>query len=132
MNVALAHDHVANVDADAEAKLPLGWAGLIALMKGVLDFHRTLHRGECAGKLEEKTIAGSFHFPPAVAGQDAAHDPPVLLEHLEGERFAALRERAVAHHVCEHDGSELALLGVGAHGSVNPTFRINGAKRGSE
>jgi hypothetical protein len=42
-----------------------------------------------------------------------------------------LRQRAVAHHVREHDGGQLALFCVGSHGSVNPIFRIKAAKRGS-
>ena len=39
----------------------------------------------------------------------------MFFEQLQRERLVALRQRAVAHHVREHDGGELALFGVAAH-----------------
>jgi hypothetical protein len=36
----------------------------------------------------------------------------MFLEQLERERFVALRERAVAHHVGNHESRQLALFGV--------------------
>ena len=56
----------------------------------------------------------------------------MFLQQFQRKLVVALRQRAVTHHVGKHDGGELALLRVGAHGSVNPIFRIKTAKRGSE
>jgi len=44
-------------------------------MKSALDFDGTTGAGECAGKLDEETVSGSFDLPPAV-----------LREHLPQER----------------------------------------------
>ena len=45
----------------------------------------------------------------------------ILGEQLQRERLVALRERAVAHHVREHDGGQLALPGVlGWHECIKP------------
>ena len=43
----------------------------------------------------------------------------MFLQQFQGKLVVALRQRAVAHHVGEHDGGELALLSVGTHGFAN-------------
>ena len=48
----------------------------------------------------------------------------MFLEQLKRERFVALRERAVADHVREHNRGELAMLGEGL-GHIAPR-RIQG------
>src|SRR2546430_7407021 len=45
----------------------------------------------------------------------------MFFEQFERERLVALGERAVAHHVREHDGREFALLaGFGRHERIKP------------
>ena len=121
MHVARAAHHVAQMDADADAHLPFGGLRLVALGQRPLDFHRAPHRRQRAGELDEETVAGRLDFRPLMFGKQAAQDAPMFFKQLQRERLVALGERAVAHHVREHDGGELALFGViRGHGRIRP------------
>src|SRR4029077_2437588 len=63
-----------------------------------------------------------FYFSAVKARKDFPKQPAMFLQQLLGKLFVALAQRAVAHHVGEHDGGELALL-IGAHFCAFPNSR---------
>ena len=62
-----------------------------------------------AGKFDQEGISDRFDFPPTVQRDDGADDLAVLFEQLKGQLLVPLGERAVAHHVREHDDRETPL-----------------------
>src|ERR1700731_1959103 len=104
---------------------------VIALRERALNLDCTLHRFESAVELEQESVADRFRLEAVEARQNLTQYSAMFFQQFEREGFVALRHRAVADHVREQDGGEFALLGVGAHRSVNPILRIKAAKRGS-
>jgi hypothetical protein len=73
----------------------------------LLKFDGAIHRGYRAGELNEKAVAYRFYLlslmfegGPQESGVHRATPAPALVA----------RQRAVAHHVREHDRGELALF----------------------
>ena len=62
-----------------------------------------------AAELHEEPVAGSFDLVSAVLEKDGPQPALMLGQQIERQRFVALRQRAVADHVGEHDRRELAL-----------------------
>ncbi len=132
VDVAGLRYHVANMDADSDADLPFDGLRLIALAEGSLQSNGALHRRQCAGEFDQKTVAGRFHLAPAVPRENGANDHSMLLQQLQRERLVPLRQRAVAHHVGEHNGGEFAVLGVlRGHGRIKPELRRKEIKENS-
>src|ERR1700678_1009727 len=59
-------DDVAEMNADAEYDAPLRRQAGVALDHAVLDFDRAAYGVDDAAKLDEESVAHSFHDPPAV------------------------------------------------------------------
>ena len=79
-------------------------------MESALNLDGTAGTRECAGKLDEESVADGFDLPPAMPGKHVPQQVAVLVEKVERERLVLLRQRALAHHVCEHDGSKTSAL----------------------
>src|ERR1700678_3559631 len=59
-------DDIAEMNADAEYDAPLRRQAGVALDHAVLDFDRAAYGVDDAAKLDEESVAHSFHDPPAV------------------------------------------------------------------
>src|SRR5213595_854683 len=65
---------------------------------------------------------------PLNPGKISREEPAMFFEQFESELIVALGQRAVAHHVSEHDGGEFPLLCVlGGHSALKQ--RLPGMKR---
>ena len=104
--------HVADVDADAHLDVALERLGAIASSDGALDFHRALGRLQRTRKLNQEAVAGGLDLMAIEQRELRAQQALIFGQQFERERLVALGERAVAHHVREHDGGQLTLLGV--------------------
>ena len=100
------------MDADAHLNVTLARLGAIASGDGPLDFHRALRGLERAGKLDEEAVTGGLDLAAIEQRELPALQALIFGDQFQRERLVALGERAVTHHVGEHDGGELALLGV--------------------
>ena len=103
-------DHVANIDADAEANGAIG--RLVAIMDGhlLLHLHRTAHRSVNAVEHDEQRITAGVDDPAAMlldrwVDQVAAERP----QPLERADVVQPDQAAVAHHVGMHHGGQPAL-----------------------
>ena len=63
-----------------------------------------LRRFQRAVELDQETVTDRFNFGAVKAGKNFAQQLPVFLQQFERQLVVALGERAVAHHVGEHDG----------------------------
>lgn len=126
-DIALAVNHVADVNADFKFNPPIGRDVMVALGQGALDFDGTLRSLQGAAEFDEESVTDGFDLGSVEPGKDFAKEPTMFFQQFESESIVALGQRAVAHHVCEHDGGEFPLPHIGAHGSVNSTVRINTA-----
>src|SRR6202011_1247317 len=127
VDVAVAMDHVTDVDPDLELDPPVGCDVRVAFGQGTLNFDRALRSFQGAAEFDEEGIADGFDFNAMKRRKDFAEQATMFFQQLQGKLVVALGQRAITNHVGKHDGGELALFGVGAHGSVNPILRIKGA-----
>jgi len=100
------------VDSDLELNPTIGRHIVVALGQGALDLNGALRGFQGAAEFDEKSVADGFDFHSVKVGKDFAQQAAMFFEQLEAELVVALGQRAVAHHVGEHNGGELALLGV--------------------
>src|SRR5207237_10325353 len=85
------------------------------------DFNGALGRFQSAVEFDQKSIPYRFNLGAVEARKDFAQQLSMFLQQFLRKLVVALRERAVAHHVCEHDGREFALLAVfGRHERIKP------------
>ena len=105
-------NHVADVNADFEFNPPVRRDVMVALGQGALDLNGTLRGLQGAAEFDEESVTDGFDLGAVEPGKDFAEEPTMFFEQFESESIVALCQRAVAHHVSEHDGGELALLGV--------------------
>jgi hypothetical protein len=133
-DVATAHFHVTEMEADAHLDAPLGRRGRVALYDRLLNLKGAAHRLQRAGEHHQETVADLFDFAPAVLRKDRPQQLLLLVEQRQRQRLVALRQRAVAHHVGEHDGSELAVLLLVRHASARVTYHspVPGVEAGRE
>src|SRR5207253_7626683 len=82
---------------------------MVALGQGALDFDGALRRFQRAAELHKESITDGFDFRAVKARENLPQQVAMLFEQLQGESVVALRERAVTHHVGEHDGGQFAL-----------------------
>ncbi|MCI0696185.1 hypothetical protein L0337_29805 [candidate division KSB1 bacterium] len=106
LHMRAAMHHVAKMQADAEDDVPVRRIGLVSLMQRALNFHTALYSFQRAVKLHKERVAGGLNLPAVMPGKNAAHQPAMLFKKLERQCLVFLRERAVAHHVREHDGCQ--------------------------
>ena len=94
---------------------------MVALGERALDFDAALRRLQSAVKLDEERVADGLDLRAVEPGEQRSQQGAMVLEQLLRELLVALGERAVAHHVGEHDGGQLALFGVfGGHRRIQP------------
>ncbi len=108
------HD-VTNMNSNLEFDPSLRSHVVVAFGEGPLDFDGALRRFQGAVELDQESVPDSFDLGPVEARKHFAEQPAMLLQQFQRKFIIALRQRAVAHHVGEHDGGEFALFGVGAH-----------------
>ena len=102
-------DHVAQVDADAEAHAAgLGHARVARGHHG-LDLHRALGGADDAGELGHDAVAGGVDDPPAVAADQRQDRALVGLEGAHGGGLVVVHEPAVPGDVGGEDGGEPTL-----------------------
>src|ERR1700682_1711554 len=107
--IAVALDHVADGDADAEAHLPAGRIGRVAGAQAFLDVEGAAHRLDGAGKFGEHGVARGIENPPAGAGDEVVHhraiggEPPQRLLLVFGD------ELAVAGNVGSENGRDFSV-----------------------
>src|ERR1700720_3736159 len=76
----------------------------------LLEFDRAIHRGHRAGELDQKAVAYRFYLLSLMFEECGPQESAVFLEQLQRQPLVALRQRAVAHHVREHDRGKLAFF----------------------
>ncbi len=106
--------HIADMNADSHLDLAVRRRIGIALGQRSLDFNRALRRFQRAPKFDQERVANGFYFSAVKPRKDFPKQPAMFLQQFLSKLFVALAQRAVAHHVGEHDGGQLALL-LGAH-----------------
>ena len=89
---------------------------MIALGQRALDFDRALGRFQRAIEFDQESVTDCFNLGAIEARKGFAEQPPMFLSQFQRQLVVALRQRGVAHHVCEHDRGELALFAGCAHG----------------
>ncbi len=110
INIAIAVNHVADVNADFEFNPPIRRDVMVALGQSALDFNCALRRFQRAAEFHQESVTDGFDLGTVEPGKDLAQEPSMFFEQFESESIVALGQGAVAHHVSEHDGSEFPLL----------------------
>ena len=92
--------------------LPLSacWSAQVAPGQCLLEFDGAIHRGHRTGKLNQKAVAYRFYLLSLMIEERGPQESAVFLEQLQRQPLVALRKRAVAHDVREHDRGELAFF----------------------
>ena len=75
-----------------------------------LDFNCALRCFQCTPEFNQERVTYGFYFGAVKPRKDFPKQPAMFLQQFLGKLFVALRQRAVTHHVGEHDGGQLALL----------------------
>src|SRR3984893_3794217 len=109
-NVAAAVNDIAQVDANSNLQLSVCGSVQVPSGQRLLEFDRAIHRGHRAGELNQKAVAYRFYLLPLMLEERGPQESAVFIEQLHRKPLVALRQRAVAHHVREHDRGELALF----------------------
>src|SRR5439155_20043159 len=121
IDITVAMDNVADVNADLEFDPPVERDVVVALGQGALDFDAALRRLQRAAEFHKEGITDGFDFRAVKARKDLPQQMAMFFEQLEGEPVVALRQCAVTHHVGEHDGGQFALFDVfGRHERIKP------------
>ena len=107
VEIVTLHQHVAEVDADAEADGAVGGKLRIGGSQPVLDFECRLRRLQRAGEFGEKALAHGLEDAAIVARHGGIEDgEPVLAERRERRFLVGLHQPAEAHDLGRHDGCE--------------------------
>src|SRR3954451_9113934 len=110
IHVAVAVNHVADVDADFQFNPPVRCDVMIALRQGALDFNGALRRFQGAAEFDEKSIANGFDLGAVEPGKNFTEKATVFFQQFDSELIVTLGQGTVAHHVSEHDGGKFPLL----------------------
>jgi len=114
-------DNIADVNADLEFDPPVAGNVVVGLGQGALDFDAALRRFQRAAEFHKESITDDFDFGAVKARENLPQQMAMFFEQLEGEPVVALRQRAVTHHVGEHDGGEFTLFDLfGRHERIKP------------
>ena len=97
-----------NTDADVDRLGIGGLAHSIAHRNVLLDAHRAADRLQSAIEFNQECVAHRFDLAPLMNGERCTDEFVVFVQQIKGERFITLRQRAITHHVGEHDGSKAA------------------------
>ena len=85
INIAVAMNHVADVNADFEFNPPVGRDVMVALGQGALDFDGALRGFQGAAEFDEESVANGFDLGAVEPGKDFAEEPAVFFEQFESE-----------------------------------------------
>jgi hypothetical protein len=96
--------HVANVNADSNLDLPISRSIGIVFCQGALNRNGALGRFQRAVELDQERVTNGFYFSAVKARKDFPKNFSMFLQQFLGKLFVPLAQRAVAHHVGEHDG----------------------------
>ncbi len=124
--------YVADMNADLNFDPAIGRDVSVAFSQCALNFNGTLRSFQCAVEFHEKGVADGLDLGAIESRKYFAEQLAMLFQSLKGDLFVALSQRAIAHHVGKHDGRELTLLGIVAHGSLKPRLRIIGMSFATE
>jgi hypothetical protein len=118
-------DHVANVNTDSHLDLAVRGSIGIAMGERSLNFNRALRCFQRTPEFDQERIPDRFNLSAVKPRKDFAKQLAMFLQQFLGKLFVPLAQRAVAHHVGEHDRGQLALL-IGAHFRVSafPNSRL--------
>ena len=123
--IAVLEDHVAQIDADAEAdalvlrrvRLPLGHA--------LLDQHGALHGVDHAAELAQRAIAHELDDAAVVLGDQRLDEAlAVVLETLDRSGLVALHQARIADHIGRENGSEASVGTRGGHDEASQPFVV--------
>ena len=106
--IAVALDHVADGDADAEAHLPAGRIGHVAGAQALLDVDGAAHRLDRAGKFGEHGVARGIENPAAGARDEVVHHRAIGGEPPQRLLFVFGDELAVAGDVGSENGRDFS------------------------
>jgi hypothetical protein len=117
-DIAALVDHVADVDADAEADAFVLGNCLLPPGHAALDRDRAGDGVDGAGELAEDAVAHELDDAAAVLEHARLNEfLAVGFEALEGALLVALYEARVADHVCRQDGGEPTVDAGSGHGA---------------
>ena len=110
VHVGAVRDHVADIDADAEANARLGRSVAVMARQLLLHLHRAAHRAVDAVEHHQQRIAARVDDPAAMLG-DRRIDQVAAERSQPLERADVVQpdQAAVAHHVGMHHGGQPAL-----------------------
>ena len=94
--VAVALDHIADRDSDAEIHLPAGRIGHIARAQALLNIDRAAHRFDRAREFGQHGVACGIEDAAAGAGDEIVHHRPVGCEAPQRLFFVLGDEPAIA------------------------------------
>src|ERR1700730_16690454 len=109
-DVVPAGPDIAPVNANSNLQQSVCRSAQVASGERLLEFDRAIHRGHRADELNQKAVAYRFYLLSLMFEERGPQESAVFLEQLQRQLLVALRKRAVAHHVREHDRGELALF----------------------
>jgi len=102
--------HIANVNTnlklDASIRRDIG----VAFGQRSLDFNRALRCFQRTPELDQERVTDRFYFSAVKPRKDFPKQVAMFLQEFLGKLFVALAQRAVAHHVDEHDGGKPTLF----------------------
>src|SRR5437867_3104692 len=101
---------IAKMDSDAKKNLSFERRRTVPLAKFRLDVNRTPDRRQCAGKLNQKTVANRVNLTTVMERENCPNHFPMFLQQFQRERFVPLRQCAVTDEVGEHDSSQSAVF----------------------
>src|SRR5262249_34870880 len=102
------HNHIAQVDTNAELHSPVGWQLRIPSFEFALDLDRTLHGVHHAGELGEHTIACGANDSTALLLDEGVGYFPVGSQGAQRAYLILAHQAAVALDIGAEDGGEFA------------------------
>src|SRR6266481_2498520 len=118
--------HVANVNADFKLDASIRRDIGVAFGQRALDFNCALRCFQCTPELDQERVTNGFYFSAVKPRKDFPKQPAMFFQQFLGKLVVALAQRAVAHHVGEHDRGQLALF-LGTHFLAFPNSRSGAA-----
>src|SRR5262245_50732846 len=124
--VAFVGDHVAKIDADAQADALVLGNRRFALRHALLRGDGAGHGIDDAAELAQRSIAHELDDAATVLGDQRLDEAlAVLLQTLERARLVALDQPRIADHVGRQNGSEATVDAGGGHGVTSIARRFN-------
>jgi hypothetical protein len=103
-------DDIANVNPDSNFNLPFSRSISVAFCEGSLNFDGALGRFQCTVEFHHESVANRFYLGAVEPRKDFPKQLAVFLQQFLSKLIVALAQRAVTHHVGEHDRGEFALF----------------------